>query len=102
MNLSDDFIIIGNQTDFDRLVTGDCHPEIDFFTYDLIIGKKQQSSGNDSIDYQLKKNCETGNYVLKVTFNQNIAAVAPNLTYHTLAHKLAHGKEITVKTESSF
>src|SRR5690606_38237370 len=102
LEISDDFIVIKEQTDFNSRVTGNCNPDIDFSTFDLIIGKQQLTSGNESIDYQLTENCNTGNYVLEVTFNQNIATVAPNLTYHRLIPKLPEGKEITVTTEIKY
>lgn len=102
LEITDDFIVIKEQTDYNSRLTGNCNPRIDFSTFDLIIGKQQLTSGNGSIDYQLTENCHTGNYVLNVTFNQNIATVAPNLTYHRLIPKLPEGKEITVTTEIKY
>ncbi|WP_143002822.1 hypothetical protein [Psychroflexus sediminis] len=96
INLTDDFMVITNQEDFERLVTGDCQPDIDFSTYDLIIGKKQLTTGNDSIDYQLIENCETNTYILEVTFKQNNTLIAPNLTYHRLIPKLPQTADVIV------
>ncbi|MFD0931113.1 hypothetical protein ACFQ0R_00730 [Psychroflexus salinarum] len=96
IDLTDDFIIITNQTDFNSRVTGECQPDIDFITYDLLIGKEQLTTGNDSIDYVLTEGCETNTYQLEVTFNQNNTLIAPNLTYHRLIPKLPQGREVTV------
>jgi len=97
INLSEDYTIIRNQSDFDNLVTGSCQPTINFSNYDLIIGKKGLTNGNSTIDYVLTQHCETGNQTLKVTFNQNDTTVAPNLTYHALIPKLGEEQELNVE-----
>lgn len=102
VELTDDFTVIRNQADFTNQVTGNCIPDIDFTNYDLIIGKKGLTSGNSSIDYQFTDDCRTGEYVLKVIFSQNIATVAPNITYHRLIPKLPEAKEIKVLTEVKY
>jgi hypothetical protein len=99
LELSDDYIIIRDQSSFNNRVSGNCEAEIDFSTYDLVIGKKQLTTGNESIEYELTEICDTGNLVLKVTFKQNEATVAPNLTFHRLIPKMAQGKELAVITE---
>lgn len=96
-DLSESYIIIRSQTEFDNQITGNCQPAIDFSIYDLVIGKKGLSNGNNSIDYELIKNCKTLNLILKVTFNQNETTEAPNLTYHALVSKL--GDEQGLNTE---
>ncbi len=95
--LADNFEIIRSQQKFMDFTTGTCRPEIDFQSYDLIIGKKGLTSGNTSIDYELIDDCKRGIKILTVTFNQNIATVAPNLTYHALIPKL--GDEETIQVE---
>lgn len=99
VELTEDFIVIRDQTDFNSRVAGNCNPDIDFSIFDLVIGKKKLTTGNDSIEYELTENCEAGKYVLNVTFNQNESTVAPNLTYHRLIPKMAQGKELTVVTD---
>ena len=99
IDLSNDFTIIRTQNIFNDLVSGSCHPEIDFGIYDLIIGKKGLVSGNSSIDYELTENCETHNQNLKVTFNQNATMIAPNLTYHALIPKLENRQTVSVDIE---
>lgn len=94
---SDEFLIIRNQTGFESHVSGNCHPDIDFSSYDLVIGKKQLTTGNNSIEYQLTENCETHHYTLGVTFHQNESTVAPNLTFHRLIPKFSEEEELSVE-----
>ncbi|MCF6130117.1 hypothetical protein L1S35_10555 [Flavobacterium sp. AS60] len=93
----DNFIIIRNQIDFENM-TDDvaCRPQIDFTTYDLIIGKKQLTSGNQSIQYEYMDNCTEK--VLTVTFVQDETMVAPTIIYHALIPKLAPGEQVAVET----
>ncbi|MFD2890744.1 hypothetical protein ACFS5J_01795 [Flavobacterium chuncheonense] len=102
IDLTDDFTVITNQTDFNTLVTGDCQPNIDFANYDLVIGKKGLFSGNTSINYEMIKDCETNNLTLTVTFVQNAASEAPNLTYHALIPKLTSGQSVMVEIELTY
>ena len=97
IELSDNHMIIKNQLEFSEFVTGSCQPEIDFSTYDLVIGKKGLASGSSSISYELIENCENGNQTLTVTFNQNETTEAPNLTYHALIPKLENEQELNVQ-----
>jgi len=97
IDLTEEFIIIRNQSVFDDLVTGSCTLQIDFEAYDLLIGKKGLSSGIERIDYDgLVKNCETGQLSLTITFIRNATAEAPNLTYHVLVPKLEANEVINV------
>lgn len=93
--LDNDYEIIRSQEKFLNFTTGTCRPKIDFQSYDLIVGKKGLTSGNSSIEYYLIEDCQEKIKILTVTFNQNIATVAPNLTYHALIPKL--GDEETIK-----
>ena len=99
INLSESFTIITTQSRFSEMVTGTCKPEIDFEKYDLIIGKKGLTSGNVSIDYDFRTDCENDRLLLKVTFNQNITTEAPNLTYHVLVDKLNENENVEVIVE---
>ena len=99
INLSQVHTIIRSQADFDRLVTGSCQPRIDFTTYDLLIGKKGLPSGNSSITYTLRRDCETNQALLRVVFQQNATAEAPNITYHALVPKLAPSEDVKVEIE---
>jgi len=99
INLIDDFTIIRNQTDYDTMVYGDCNPNINFSTYDLLIGKKELNSGNHTIEYLLIKNCETTDLELTVIFNQMDAPIISNLTYHILVPKLIENQTVLVDIE---
>ncbi len=94
--LTDTFKIIRSQSSFDSLVSGPCKPQIDFTMYDLIIGKKGLSMGNQAITYELVRDCKTNMLMLTVTFIQNEATVALNITYHALIPKLKDEETIEV------
>jgi len=96
-SLDNDYKIIRSQQSFLDFTTGTCRPEVDFQSYDLVVGKKRLTSGNSSIEYELRDDSQEGIKILKVTFYQNIATVAPNLTYHALIPKL--GDEETVRVD---
>ena len=100
IDLSDDYTIIRSQSGFNDLVTGSsCKAEIDFSKYDLLIGKKRLSNGNVSIDYALTRVCPSNKLRLKATFNQDISAQAPNITYHALIPKLKGKESVDVEIE---
>lgn len=91
------YVIIRNQNDFNTITDSPaCRPEIDFETYDLILGKKQLTSGNQSIQYQYIDNCTEK--VLTVTFVQDATLVAPTVVYHALIPKLNPNEQINVET----
>lgn len=92
-----DFIIIRNQTDFNNLTDSpSCRPDIDFDVYDLVLGKKQLTSGNQSIQYQYMDDCTSK--TLTVTFIQDETTIAPMLTYHALIPKLEPTEQVIVET----
>lgn len=99
IDLNNTYTIIRNQAQFDQLVTipDDCPINLDLTNYDLIIGKKSLTTGNQSIDYEYFTNdCQT--LILKVTFNQDETLFAPNLTYHALVPKIADNEILQVET----
>ena len=99
IDLSNNYTIIHSQQEFENKVTSNCIPDIDFSSFDLVIGKKGLSSGNSSIDYKLTKDC-SNQITLLVTFNQGETMNAPNITYHALIPKL--GDEETVNVEFAY
>ncbi|WP_426490933.1 hypothetical protein [Hymenobacter sp. 102] len=99
VDLNQTYTIIRNQPDFDRLVTGNCHPQIDFTKYDLVIGNKGTASGSSSISYAYKQECETGRRHLQVTFTAGMTNDAPILTYHALVPKLAAQETVHVDVD---
>ena len=95
--VGDNSIIIRNQNEFNNW-TDDlgCRPEIDFDTYDLVIGKKQLTSGNQSIQYQYMDDCTEK--TLTVTFVQDETTFAPEIIFHALIPKLEPTEQIIVET----
>ncbi|MGD1945536.1 MAG: hypothetical protein ACFB0A_04515 [Croceivirga sp.] len=96
INLEETFTIITTQQEFENMVSGDCSPQIDFDSFNLLIGKKSFSQGNDSIVYEFVRKCTTDNLQLTVTFLQNSTTLSPNLTYHVLVPKLEQGETVEV------
>ncbi|MET4107075.1 hypothetical protein [Hymenobacter sp. UYP22] len=99
ISLNQTYTIIRTQADFDRLVTGSCHPQIDFTKYDLVIGNKGSTSGSSSIAYAYHRECETGKLHLQVTFTAGMTNDAPILTYHVLVPKLAAQETVHVDVD---
>jgi hypothetical protein len=99
IKLNQTYAVIRNQADFDRLVTGRCHPQIDFTKYDLVIGNQGSASGSSSIAYTYGRSCETGQLKLRVKFTQGMTNDAPILTYHALVPKLAPQETVRVDVE---
>lgn len=92
-------VIIRSQAQFDQQATGECHPQIDFAKYDLIIGQQLQmhggASASASYDYQL--NCSDASRVLRVLLKPGVTFDLRTYTYHALVPKL--GPAETVKVE---
>ena len=98
-SLNQTYTVIRSQADFDRLVTGTCHPQIDFAKYDLVIGNQGSSSGSSSISYAYQRECETGRLHLQVTFTAGMTNDAPILTYHALVPKLGPQETVHVNVD---
>ncbi|QNL51646.1 hypothetical protein H8S90_08770 [Olivibacter sp. SDN3] len=95
--LNNDYTVISNKAEYDEKVTGECHPDIVFDKYDLLIGKKGFGTGNSSIHYELRGDCK-GNKILHVSFYQGWTTEAPSVTYHVLLPKAEDNQEIIVET----
>jgi len=102
INLVDTFTLIRDQDTFDKLVTGDCKPKIDFNSYNLLIGRKSLRSGNDTIHYEIEKTSGGKNLNVKIVFVQNITTVAPTLTYDVLLPKEFKLEDIKVETAITY
>ncbi|UPL50137.1 hypothetical protein [Hymenobacter sublimis] len=99
INLSETYTVIHSQAQFDQLVSGSCRPQIDFATYDLVIGKKGLPNSEAGIHYTLQREYETKRVVLHVVFTLSMTTEAPNVTYHALVPKLAASEGVDVKIE---
>ncbi|MGV6945471.1 hypothetical protein [Sphingobacterium kyonggiense] len=100
IDLKENHSIVRSQAQFDELVTGSCVDKLDFEKYDLIIGKKQLSSGVERIDYDYSRDC-MGKYELKVKIKMNLTSEAPNITFHALVPKLGAGETVSVSVEAN-
>lgn len=94
-DLEEDYVIISSQKEFEELVSGSCQPEIDFESYNLLLGKKHLSSAVSKVDYNVRLDCK-GEYQVTVTFYQTWLAEAPNATYHVLIPKKVDTSKISV------
>lgn len=81
------YTVIRSQADFNSRVTGSCLPQIDFDAYDLIIGRKQLTSGSSSLSYQFEQRCQPSRKHLQVIIHEGMTADAPVVTYHALVPK---------------
>lgn len=99
INLSETYTVIRSQQEFDQRVSGSCRPQIDFATYDLVIGKKGLANGPGGIAYTLRRECNSNNMTLHVAIGRSMTTEAPNITYHALIPKLAAGQEVGVQVE---
>ncbi len=90
------FVIIRNQTDFNNTVIGSCKPNVDFSTYDLVIGQKQLTSGCREIIYDLSKDCQSNTVTVNVTMKTNFTTEAPQIFYNCLLPKLQPNENVTV------
>ena len=96
IDLTETYMIIKNQLDFSEFVNATCQSEIDFSTYDLVIGRKGLTNGLSSIEYKLTEFCETGDQTLDIIINLNETTESPNITYNALIPKLRENQELTV------
>lgn len=99
INLSETYTVIRTQQEFEQQVTGSCRPQIDFATYDLVIGRKGLANGVGGINYTLQQDCNTSKLLLNVAISPSMTTEAPNITYHALIPKLAVGQEVGVQVQ---
>ena len=81
-------VVIRSKESYDELVSGICHPEINFSLYDLIIGKQSTGNWNDTILYDYRKTCPENNLTLTIEIVQSDLTLADNVVYHALIPKL--------------
>lgn len=97
IEIENSYLVITSQSDYNRLVKSTtCNPLIDFNSYNLLIGKKGLSTGNSSIEYELKEN-SLGELDVKVKFNQNMAQNAPIVVYNVLIPKKFNSSNVKVE-----
>ena len=96
IDLSNNYAYIRSEEEYDLLVTGTCHPEIDFSNYDLIIGKQASGNENDTIYYDLRRTCPENRLTLNIEIVQSDLTRHDNVTYHAVIPKLGDEETIFV------
>ena len=97
INLTNSGTIISSKDAYDSQVSGDCHPQIDFTLYDLVIGKQSSGNNNDTITYDLRKTCPDSKLTLTVNIIQGLLTVPDNVVYHALIPKLGDGESLNIQ-----
>ena len=93
----DPYIIITTEDEYDAKVKGSCHPEIDFDTYNLLIGYSASIKKISSVKNRLYKSCEPTVYNLETTVKyQGNAEERKFFTYHLLVPKNEQIDELKV------
>lgn len=97
IGLDNNFTVIRSKEAYDHQVTGNCHPEIDFNLYDLVIGKQSLSTENDTITYNLKRQCSDNKLKLTIDMLQTDAAKPDIVVYHALIPKLGDEEGLSLE-----
>lgn len=91
------YIIITNKDDFDSKVEGSCYPEIDFETYNLVIGYLGNAKKVTSLKNTLYRACEPNTYTLEIDIeSKDEKAEKPLFIYHLLVPKSEQINELLV------
>jgi hypothetical protein len=97
INLTNVGTIIRSKDAYDSQVSGDCHPQIDFTLFDLVIGKQSSGNNNDTIIYDLRKTCPNNKLTLTVNIIQGLLTVPDNVVYHALIPKLGDQESLNIQ-----
>ncbi len=93
----DSYLIITTKNEYDSKVVGSCHPEIDFGTYNLLIGYSASTKKVSSVKNRLYQSCETNVYNLETTVtSQENTGQRTFFTYHLLVPKTEQIDELKV------
>jgi hypothetical protein len=96
IDLNNDCTIIRSQETYDAIVTGSCHPEIDFTQYDLVIGNQSTGNFNDTILYDLRRTCPEMALILTVDVIQSALTQPSTVAYHALIPKLSEEENLSI------
>lgn len=88
IDITNTYTIIRSKETYDAIVTGDCHPPIDFSIYDLVIGKQSSGNENDTIKYDLRRTCPDNELTLNVDIIKSLMTRPDNVVYHAVIPKL--------------
>jgi hypothetical protein len=100
IDLNNNYTYIRSKEEYDAMVTGTCHPEIDFSNWDLIIGKQASGNENDTIYYNYRRTCIENRLTLNIEIVQSDLTRPDNITYHALIPKLGDEETIFVNIYS--
>ncbi|RFP65873.1 hypothetical protein D0N36_06620 [Hymenobacter lapidiphilus] len=94
-------VIIRSQAQFDQQAKGQCHPQVDFARYDLIIGQQPQLGGAASATatYDYQRNCSDLGRTLQVVLKNGVTFDLATYTYHVLVPKLAPTETVKVEVQ---
>ena len=96
VDITDNAILIQTKADYDNLVSGPCHPDINFDSYSLLIGKQSTVNEVDTIYYNYGISCPDNELTLTIDIIQGVAAVPDNVVYHALLPRQADGGTIAI------
>lgn len=83
-----EYKIIETSVQYDAIVSGDCHPAIDFDKYYLIIGNVPSDKKIVSFDYKLYDSCEPNFFKLNVRIKKDETLIGNSYnTFHVLMPK---------------
>lgn len=87
IDLTDQCTLLQRKADYDNQVSGPCHPDIDFDTYYLVIGKQSTPNEVDTIIYDYGISCPENDLTLNIDIVQSTTAVKDTVVYHALIPK---------------
>jgi hypothetical protein len=96
LNLNDDITILRSKESYDNVVSGSCHPDIDFSLYDLVIGKLMVSNVNDTIRYDLQRTCPGSKLELLIDLVQLDVAQPSTIVYHAIIPKMGDEETLNI------
>jgi len=104
LNLTDDnmYEVISNINEYSEKVLGNCHPDIDFDSFDLIVGYTGHNidSRLDSIHYF--QNCSNEDFVLTLFVTPSITTNASPLIFNAILPKLPKDYSISIAIKPVF
>jgi len=89
IDLTNSAVIISSQADYESRIEGPCSPAIDFVNYDLIIGTRTTTQVVDTILYDYRIACPSGNKTLVVDIMLGSTVQADDPVFHQLVQSLA-------------
>jgi len=96
VNLNNECTVIRSKEDYDNQVSGDCHPDIDFSQYDLVIGKQSTGNFNDTVLFDFRRTCPDKKLTLTIDVIQLDITQPSTIVYHTLIPKLGDEEALNI------